>query len=489
MVQSLRVDGAWSLHNYELFFARPHYIATLKTTFAVAAISTCLSIALAFPVCAFMATRSKRAVMVFVGCVMLSLALSGLVRTLSWQIVLSRSGPLNAILLWLGVLPRPVNMLFTRGAVVVGMVQILLPYAIALILSGMRRVDLEFVFAARSLGASAVGAFRSAYLPQIRRSLCSAALLVFVLATGFIITPALLGGTGEMMIGNVMLVFAVFYTLYSGWDYCRAFLPGIIERGRGGILNVGSLAGFQPGPNLAVYYATKAYVLSFTEALSEEDHGRDLEAVRTELGELKEKIERIGPVNPLAVQEAQENEERYAFMTSQRQDLLDSIKELEDAIRQIDTESRSRFEEAFHIINANFQETFKQLFGGGSAGLALVDNEDILEAGIDIMAMPPGKKLQNVLLLSGGEKAMTAIGLLFAIFKYKPSPFCILDEVDAPLDDANIGRFVKMLDTIRGNTQFIIITHSRKTMQIADNLYGVTMEEPGVSKLVSVKFN
>ena len=226
-----------------------------------------------------------------------------------------------------------------------------------------------------------------------------------------------------------------------------------------------------------------------SQTLTEEDHARDLEAVREELGEIKEKIERIGPVNPLAVQEAQENEERFVFMTSQRQDLLDSIKELGDAIRQIDAESRSRFEEAFHIINANFQETFKQLFGGGSAGLALVDNDDILEAGIDIMAMPPGKKLQNVLLLSGGEKAMTAIGLLFAIFKYKPSPFCILDEVDAPLDDANIGRFVKMLDTIRGNTQFIIITHSRKTMQIADNLYGVTMEEPGVSKLVSVKFN
>jgi chromosome segregation protein len=223
--------------------------------------------------------------------------------------------------------------------------------------------------------------------------------------------------------------------------------------------------------------------------LTETDHAKDLEAVRAELNEVKEKIERIGPVNPLAVQEAQENEERFVFMTSQRQDLLDSIKELEDAIRQIDTESRSRFEEAFHIINANFQETFKQLFGGGSAGLALVDNDDILEAGIDIMAMPPGKKLQNVLLLSGGEKAMTAIGLLFAIFKYKPSPFCILDEVDAPLDDANIGRFVKMLDSIRGDTQFIIITHSRKTMQIADNLYGVTMEEPGVSKLVSVKFN
>ena len=225
------------------------------------------------------------------------------------------------------------------------------------------------------------------------------------------------------------------------------------------------------------------------QTLTEEDQARDLDSVRAGLSELKERVERIGPVNPLAVQEAQENEERFAFMTSQRQDLLDSIKELAGAIHQIDTESRSRFEEAFHAINANFQETFKQLFGGGSAGLALVDSEDILEAGIDIMAMPPGKRLQNVLLLSGGEKAMTAIALLFAIFKYKPSPFCILDEVDAPLDDANIGRFLKMLDTIRGNTQFIIITHSRKTMQIADHLYGVTMEEPGVSKLVSVRFN
>jgi chromosome segregation protein len=225
------------------------------------------------------------------------------------------------------------------------------------------------------------------------------------------------------------------------------------------------------------------------QTLTDEDNAKDLEAVHGELAELKEKIERIGPVNPLAVQEAQENEERFVFMTSQRQDLLDSIRELEDAIRDIDTESRARFEEAFHVINANFQQTFRQLFGGGAAGLALVDNDDMLEAGIDIMAQPPGKKLQNVLLLSGGEKAMTAIGLLFAIFKYKPSPFCILDEVDAPLDDANIGRFVRMLDTIRGDTQFIIITHSRKTMQIADNLYGVTMEEPGVSKLVSVKFH
>lgn len=224
---------------------------------------------------------------------------------------------------------------------------------------------------------------------------------------------------------------------------------------------------------------------------TDEERMRDLDVVRAAVEDLREKIERIGPINPLAVQESQENEERFAFMSSQRADLLESIKDLENTITNIDKTCKERFEEAFHIINANFQETFKQLFGGGQAGLALNEEEGtgILEAGIDIMAQPPGKKLQNVLLLSGGEKAMTAIALLFSIFKFKPSPFCILDEVDAPLDDANIGRFVKMLDTIRGDTQFIIITHSRKTMQIADQLYGVTMEEPGVSKLVSVKFN
>jgi chromosome segregation protein len=222
--------------------------------------------------------------------------------------------------------------------------------------------------------------------------------------------------------------------------------------------------------------------------LGEDDLAIEPEALAAQVTELREKLERMGEVNVLAVEQAQEHEERHAFLTAQRQDLVDSISELDSAIRKIDKASRERFQEAFQVINQHFGETFRQLFGGGTAGLSLLDEEDLLESGIDIMAQPPGKRLQNVMLLSGGEKALTAISLLFAIFQYKPSPFCILDEVDAPLDDANIGRFVKMLDGLKEQTQFVLITHSRKTMSIADQLYGVTMEEPGVSKLVSVRF-
>ena len=156
---------------------------------------------------------------------------------------------------------------------------------------------------------------------------------------------------------------------------------------------------------------------------------------------------------------------------------------------RIDETSKTRFREAFAAINQNFQKTFSTLFGGGRAGITLLDEDDPLESGIDIVASPPGKRLQSVQLLSGGEKAMTAIALMFAIFKYKPSPFCLLDEIDAPLDDANIGRFIEMLKGMLHHTQFILITHNRKTMEIADRLYGVTMEEPGVSKLISVQMN
>ena len=223
--------------------------------------------------------------------------------------------------------------------------------------------------------------------------------------------------------------------------------------------------------------------------LSDEDRGKERGALEAQVQEFREKLDRMGPVNVLAVEQAQELEERDQFLTAQRQDLLDSIAEMDRAIKNIDKTSRERFREAFQIINQHFGEVFRQLFGGGTAGLSLIDEEDVLESGIDVMAQPPGKRLQNVMLLSGGEKALTAISLLFAIFQYKPSPFCILDEVDAPLDDANIGRFVRMLEGLKDQTQFVLITHSRRTMEIADQLYGVTMEEPGVSKLVSVRFS
>jgi len=207
------------------------------------------------------------------------------------------------------------------------------------------------------------------------------------------------------------------------------------------------------------------------------------------IGDLKAKIDRLGPVNMMAIEQFDELEARHQFLTTQRQDLLDSIAQTGDAIRKIDKTTRERFAEAFASINTHFQTTFTTLFGGGRAGLVLIDQENDPESGIDIIAQPPGKRLQNVQLLSGGEKALTAMALMFAIFKHRPSPFCLLDEIDAPLDDANIGRFVEMLQGMQSHTQFILITHNRKTMEIADRLYGVTMEEPGVSKLISLQLN
>jgi chromosome segregation protein len=204
---------------------------------------------------------------------------------------------------------------------------------------------------------------------------------------------------------------------------------------------------------------------------------------------LRRKIERLGPVNMMAIEQFDELESRHAFLTTQRADLLDSIQQTGEAIRKIDITTRERFSEAFEIINGHFARTFTTLFGGGRAGLVLIDQENEQESGIDIIAQPPGKRLQNVQLLSGGEKALTAMALMFAVFKHRPSPFCLLDEIDAPLDDANIGRFVEMLQGMQEHTQFILITHNRKTMEIADRLYGVTMEEPGVSKLISLQLN
>jgi len=204
---------------------------------------------------------------------------------------------------------------------------------------------------------------------------------------------------------------------------------------------------------------------------------------------LKAKIDRLGPVNMMAIEQFDDLESRHTFLTTQRKDLVESIAATGDAIKRIDKTTRERFAEAFTVINENFGGTFTTLFGGGRAGLVLLDESDELESGIDIIAQPPGKRLQSVQLLSGGEKALTAMALMFALFKYRPSPFCLLDEIDAPLDDANIGRFVEMLQGMQHHTQFVLITHNRKTMEIADRLYGVTMEEPGVSKLISVQMN
>ena len=230
----------------------------------------------------------------------------------------------------------------------------------------------------------------------------------------------------------------------------------------------------------------------------EEDGGEEA-AVRVEtertlsaeeaIAALRGRIERLGPVNMMAIEQFDELEARHAFLTKERADLVESIAQTTVAIRRIDETTRRRFDEAFAAINRNFQEMFATLFGGGRAGLTLLDASDPLESGIEIIAQPPGKRLQSVQLLSGGEKALTAISLMFAMFKFKPSPFCLLDEIDAPLDDANIGRFVEMLRGMQQHTQFIVITHNRKTMEIADRLYGVTMEEPGVSKLISVQLN
>ena len=208
---------------------------------------------------------------------------------------------------------------------------------------------------------------------------------------------------------------------------------------------------------------------------------------QTRLQELHGKRLDLGSVNPLAIQELKEAEDRLAFMNQQRGDVLEAIGNLEATIREINAISEERFREAFDFINTRFQEVFREAFGGGSATLILQDPKDLLECGIEITAQPPGKSAKALTLLSGGEKALTAISLLFAIFHFKPSPFCVLDEVDAPLDEANVGRFAAMVQKMKDGTQFIVITHQKPTMMAADTLYGVTMEELGISRLVSVQ--
>lgn len=202
---------------------------------------------------------------------------------------------------------------------------------------------------------------------------------------------------------------------------------------------------------------------------------------------LKERLEQFGPINMTALSEYQEHQERFEFLSQQRDDLEKSIADTTKAIQEINRRSRVLFSEAFEAVSANFKEVFQRLFGGGDCGMRLLDEDDILECGIDIYAQPPGKRLQNVMLLSGGEKALTVFALLIAIFKFRPSRFCVLDEVDAPLDDANVRRFGALVEAMSEETQFIIVTHNKRTMEMARALHGVTMEEPGVSKIVSAQ--
>ena len=212
---------------------------------------------------------------------------------------------------------------------------------------------------------------------------------------------------------------------------------------------------------------------------------QDLERI---IAEVRTKIEAMGPVNLIAIEEYQELEERYAFLTGQQQDLINAKNQLMEMIRKINLTTSELFTTTFAKINENFQAMFERLFNGGSAKLVMLTADDVLESGIDIIARPPGKRQQSVSLLSGGERTMTAVALLFSIYMIKPSPFCLLDELDAALDESNIGRFVNVLGDFLKQSQFIVITHNRRTIAAASVIYGVTMQESGISRTVSMKF-
>jgi chromosome segregation protein len=223
------------------------------------------------------------------------------------------------------------------------------------------------------------------------------------------------------------------------------------------------------------------------DALIERMTGEELTAEEEICRGLRQRIEQMGPVNMMALEEYKETADRHGFLETQRTDLMESIENTQQTIKEIDLISRTRFNEAFARINENFAHVFARLFQGGQAFLRLTDAENQAESGLDIVASPPGKKLQNVLLLSGGEKSLTALALLVAIFQFKPSPFCALDEVDAALDETNVGRFADLMHSLSRETQFLVVTHSKRMMQAADMIYGVTMQEQGVSKVVSMR--
>ena len=232
----------------------------------------------------------------------------------------------------------------------------------------------------------------------------------------------------------------------------------------------------------------KVPIVELIPDIPDEDWERNYEDVARDYDKLREKVENFGAINQHALQDYQQQEEEYQFTNSHRLDIEKSIEDLQTAIADINQRSSEQFRTAYDAIRKNFQEVFQTLFDGGQCDIPLLDEQDVLESGIDIIAQPPGKRLQNVLLLSGGEKALIALALLIAIFRYRPSPVCILDEVDAPLDEANVKRFTKLLTEMRLNTQFIVITHNKSTMEVVDTFFGVAMEEPGVTRVVSVDF-
>ncbi|MFA6610580.1 MAG: hypothetical protein WCT15_07020, partial [Candidatus Omnitrophota bacterium] len=232
----------------------------------------------------------------------------------------------------------------------------------------------------------------------------------------------------------------------------------------------------------------QSYRVDLEDTHLEMEDNIDWESIKSQVVELKDKLEKMGPVNLIAIDEHKELEERYAFLVRQQDDLVNAKDSVLKAIQKINKTTKELFLDTFQKIQLEFKTFFKTLFGGGQAELILIDEQDVLESGIEIIVRPPGKKLQNLMLLSGGEKALTAIALLFSIFKVKPSPFCVLDEIDAPLDESNVTRFAGALKDFLKISQFIIITHNKRTMELADLMYGITMQERGVSKIVSVKF-
>lgn len=232
----------------------------------------------------------------------------------------------------------------------------------------------------------------------------------------------------------------------------------------------------------------QSYKIDLENTHMEIEENIDWDSIRSQVVELKERLDKLGPVNLVAIDEHKELEERHAFLAHQQEDLTNAKDSLMKAIQKINKTTKELFIDAFQKIHVEFKNFFRMLFGGGQAELVLIDEQDILESGIEIIVRPPGKKLQNIMLLSGGEKALTAIALLFSIFKVKPSPFCVLDEIDAPLDESNINRFSNVLRDFLKISQFIIITHNKRTIELADVMYGITMQERGVSKIVSVKF-